>query len=78
MVIGSDDPITICGHGCQCRVDCVAQSGTSEQYTGTPAQLLVEGNGLDRLQGAGEASLVAGAAAPDLGDHTTVGHRRTS
>lgn len=49
MGIGSDDPITVSGHGRQCCVDCVAQSGTSEQYTGTTAQLFVERNGLDRL-----------------------------
>ena len=49
MGIGSDDAITVSGHGCQCCVDCVAQPGTSEQYTGTTAQLFVEGNGLDSL-----------------------------
>ena len=49
MGIGCDDAITVSGHGYQCRVDRVAQSRTSEQYTGTATQLFVEGHGLDSL-----------------------------
>ena len=78
MGIVSDDPITVSGHGCQCCVDRVAQTGTSEQHTGTTAQLFVERNRLDRLQSAGEKSLVTGSAPPYLGSHTTVRQRRVS